>query len=213
MNALHQNQTWILLPRTTSMNVIGCRWIFKTKLNSDGSLERLKARLVANGYNQREGIDFTETFSPVIKPTTIQTILTVSTVKGWSLRQLDVKNAFLHGNLDTPVFMEQLTGFKDSEMPNHVFQLNRALYGLKQALRAWFDRFSSFLIDYGFYCSPADPSLFVFHNGAHIMILLVYVDDIILTGTTSSLLDEFVQQLGSQFSIKDLGQLHYFLGV
>jgi hypothetical protein len=195
------------------MNVIGCRWIFKTKLHSDGSLDRLKARLVAKGYNQREGVDFLETFSPVIRPATIRTVLTLATVKGWSLRQLDVKNAFLHGYLDTAVFMDQPPGFADSTLPHHVCKLQRALYGLKQAPRAWFDRFSTFLIDYGFLCSSVDSSLFMFNTGKHTLILLVYVDDIILTGSCSTLLAAFVSQLSTQFSIKDLGPLNYFLGV
>ena len=213
MKALHQNNTWVLVPRQPSMHIIGCRWIFKTKLHSDGSLDRLKARLVAKGYNQQEGVDFLETFSPVIRPATIRIILTLATVKGWSLRQLDVKNAFLHGHLDTTVFMDQPPGFEDSTAPTHVCQLKRALYGLKQAPRAWFDRFSSFLIDYGFFCSTADSSLFIYNHDSHILILLVYVDDIILTGSSDSLLADFVSHLGVQFSIKDLGSLSYFLGV
>jgi hypothetical protein len=213
MTALHNNHTWVLVPRQPHMNVIGCKWVFKTKLNSDGSLDRLKARLVAKGYNQQEGVDYTEIFSPIIRPATIRTILTVATIKGWSLRQLDVKNAFLHGHLDTTVFMNQPLCFEDPQLPNHVCHLHRALYGLKQAPRAWFDHFSSFLIDYGFHCSATDSSLFIFQSHSDIMILLVYVDDIILTGSSPSLLDDFVTQLGIQFSIKNLGLLHYFLGV
>ena len=120
MQALHQNHTWVLVPRQADMNIIGCRWIFKTKLHSDGSLDRLKARLVAKGYNQQEGVDYLDTFSPVIRPATIRIVLTLATVKGWSLRQLDVKNAFLHGHLDTIVFMDQSPGFVDSTAPTRV---------------------------------------------------------------------------------------------
>jgi hypothetical protein len=149
----------------------------------------------------------------VILPATIRTVLTLATVKSWSLRQLDVKNAFLHGYLDTTVFMDQPPGFEDSTLPHHVCKLQHALYGLKQAPRAWFDRFSTFLIDYGFLCSSADSSLFVFNTGKHTLILLVYVDDIILTGSCSTLRADFVSQLSAQFSIKDLDPLNYFLGV
>ena len=113
MTALHNNHTWVLAPRQPHMNVIGCKWVFKTKLNSDGSLDQLKAHLVAEGYNQQEGVNYIETFSPVIRPATIHTILTVATVKGWSLWQLDVKNAFLHGHFDTTVFMNQPPGFEN----------------------------------------------------------------------------------------------------
>uniref|UniRef100_A0A2N9FFL0 Reverse transcriptase Ty1/copia-type domain-containing protein n=1 Tax=Fagus sylvatica TaxID=28930 RepID=A0A2N9FFL0_FAGSY len=126
MTALHNNHTWVLVPRQPHMNVIGCKWVFKTKLNSDGSLDQLKARLVAKGYNQQESVNYTGTFSPVIHPATIRTILTVATVKGWSLQQLHVKNAFLHGHLDTTVFMNQPSGFEDPQLPNHVCHLHRA---------------------------------------------------------------------------------------
>ena len=126
-----------------------------------------------------------ETLSPVIRPTTIRTVLTVATVKGWSLRQLDVKNAFLHGFLNETVYMEQPPGFKDEKFPDHVCLLKRSLYGLRQGPRTWFDRLSLFILDYGFQCSVADPSMFVYRNGESIMILLVYVDDIILTGSNT----------------------------
>ena len=156
-DSLAQNNTWRLVPREPHMSVVGCKWVFKTKLKSDGSLERLKARLVAKGFTQVEGVDFAETFSPIIKPGTIRTALTVATVKEWHIRQMDVKNAFLHGVLQEPVFMEQPPGFKDSLRPNHVCYLTKALYGLKQAPRAWFDRLSKFLSGLGFFISYADP--------------------------------------------------------
>lgn len=107
------------------------------------------------------------------------------TVKGWSLRQLDVKNAFLHGFLNETVYMEQPPSFKDEKFPDHVCLLKRSLYGLRQGPRTWFDRLSLFILDYGFQCSVADPSMFVYRNGESIMILLVYVDDIILTGSNT----------------------------
>ena len=176
-------------------------------------MDHLKAHLVAKGYNQQKGVDYLDTFSPVIRLATIHIVLTLATVKGWSLRQLDVKNAFLHRHLDTTIFMDQPLGFVDSATPTHVCLLKRALYGLKQAPRAWFDWFSSFLIDFGFFCSSADSSLFIYKCESHILILLVYVDDIILTGSSDSLLAQFVSQLAVQFSIKDLGSLNYFLGI
>ena len=195
------------------MNIVGSRWVFKTKLKSDGSIERFKARLVAKGYNQLEGLDFHETFSPVVKSTTIRLVLSLATTKGWPLRQLDVKNAFLHGHLKEVVYMEQPPGFSDSSCPTHVCRLHKAIYGLKQAPRAWFDRFSSFLLHLGFYCSPADSSFFVFRSSSHIILLLVYVDDIIVTSNHSSSLSPLITKLSSEFSMKDLGPLHYFLGI
>jgi hypothetical protein len=213
IEALHKNQTWELVPRTPNLHVIGSKWVFKSKIKPDGSLDHLKARLVAKGYYQVDGVDYIETFSPVIKPGTIRLIITIALVKKWSIRQLDVKNAFLHGVLSENIYMEQPPGMADPQFPNHVCKLQKALYGLKQAPRAWFDRFSSFLINYGFFCSLADPSLFIFHSNVGSLILLLYVDDILLTGFTASLVTNFIQLMQSEFSMKDLGPLHHFLGI
>ncbi|KAK3037795.1 hypothetical protein RJ639_030714 [Escallonia herrerae] len=163
------------------MNVVGCKWVNKTKLWQNGSLERLKARLVAKGFKQIPGVDFLETFSPVIKPATIRIVLTIALARNWDIRQLDVKNAFLHGYLTEPVFMEQPPRFQDPYKLRHVCKLNRALYGLRQAPRAWFDCFITFLLATGFFCSTADSSLFVHRSSRGTILLLLYVDDIILT--------------------------------
>ena len=131
--ALHTNHTWTLVPHCLNMNVIGCKWAYKAKLTVNGSLDCLKAGLVAKGFNQVDGIDFSETFSLVIKPASIRLVLTVAIVKGWNIRQLDVKNAFLHGSLSTLVYMQQPPRYIGSKLPTHVCQLSHALYGLKQA--------------------------------------------------------------------------------
>lgn len=146
LQALRLNNTWELVPRHHTMHIIGSKWVYKTKLKADGSLERLKGRLVAKGYDQIEGLDFSETLSPVIKPGSIRLVLTIATMNNRDIWQLDVKNAFLHGYLSEPVFMEQPSGFVDPTHPNHVCRLKRALYGLKQAPSAWFDTFSGFLL-------------------------------------------------------------------
>ena len=134
-------------------------------------------------------------------------------MNGWTLKQLDVKNAFLHGPLTEPVYVSQPPGFEDPTFPEHVWKLNKALYGLRQAPRAWFNCLSSYLIHYGFTCSTADPSLFIYRHQDILIILLLYVDDIILTGNSIHELDSFVHELSSRFNIKDLGHLHYFLGI
>jgi hypothetical protein len=211
--ALYQNETWKLVPRTPKMNVIGSKWVFKSKLKPDGSLDRLKARLVAKGYHQIDGVDYTETFSPVIKPGTIRMIITVALVQKWPIQQLDVKNAFLHGLISEDLYMQQPPGMADSQHPTHVCKLQRALYGLKQAPRAWFDRFSAFLLKYGFFCSLSDPSLFVLHSDYGSLILLLYVDDMLLTGSTPALVSNFIMVLSSEFAMKDLGPIHHFLGM
>ncbi|GKV41335.1 hypothetical protein SLEP1_g48881 [Rubroshorea leprosula] len=179
----------------------------------DGSLERLKARLVAKGFNQQAGIDYEETFSLVIKPQTIRIVLTIALAKGWTIKQLDVQNAFLHGYLKELVYIEQPLRFKDPTHLDHVCQLNRALYGLKQAPRAWFEQFSHFLLQLGFLCSHCDSSLFILHHAQGTIYLLLYVDAIILTGSSSIFLDAFITKLGTEFSMKNLGNLSYFLGI
>jgi hypothetical protein len=211
--ALHQNHTWSLVPRPSNKNVVGCRWVFKTKLLPDGSVERYKARLVAKGYTQLPSLDFDETFSSIVKPATVRLILSLAIVEHWPICQLDVKNALLHGFLTKEVYMDQPPGYTDPCFPNHVCRLHKAIYGLKQAPRAWFHRFSNFLLQYGFTCSRVDVSLFVFHKPACIIYLLLYVDDIVLTGNNPSLLQKFTAHLSREFSMKDLGPLHYFLGI
>ena len=149
----------------------------------------------------------------MVKAATIRVVLTLAVINQWKLHQLDVNNAFLHGNLTDIVYMKQPPGFIDPRYPDHACKLHKAMYGLQQAPRAWFHRLSSFLVTNGFVCSRADPSLFNFKRGACFLYLLVYVDDLILTGSDSSLIRSFIHKLHAEFKIKDLGQLNYFLGL
>ena len=213
IRALEHNETWVLVPRPEDLNVVGSKWVFKNKFKKNGTLDRHKARLVAQGYTQIPGLDFGETFSPVIKHTTIRVILSLAVTKKWVMRQLDVKNAFLHGFLKEIIYMEQPSGFTDTRFPSHVCKLKRSLYGLKQAPRAWFERLSQFLLQNGFKCSKADSSLFVLHTHNTITLMLVYVDDIVLAGNNKLLLEKLISLLSKEFAIKDLGPLHYFLGL
>ncbi|RVW92402.1 Retrovirus-related Pol polyprotein from transposon RE1 [Vitis vinifera] len=212
-DALLRNGTWDLVPSHPTQNLVGCKWIFRTKYLPNGSIDRYKARLVAKGFHQRPGIDYSETFSPVIKPTTVRLVLSLAVSQGWSLRQLDVNNAFLQGTLTEDVFMSQPPGFIDRDHPHHVYKLRKAIYGLKQAPRAWYHELRQFLLQFGFINSIADTSLFIFNNHGTILYLLVYVDDIIITGNNVEAAQTFIQQLSQRFSLKDLGPLTYFLGV
>ena len=132
-DALTRQGTWVLVPPLPTQNVVGCKWVFKLKHNSDGSINRYKARLVAKGFHQQYGIDFDETFSPMIKPPIVRIILSLAVQFNWPFRQLDVRNAFLHGVLKEEVYMVQSPGYVDPIFPNHVFRLHKSLYGLKQA--------------------------------------------------------------------------------
>jgi hypothetical protein len=210
-DALQRPNTWSLVPPPTGHNIIGCRWVYKLKRNYDGSISRYKARLVAKGFHQQPGLDFDETFSPVVKPPTVRIVLSLAAQHQWSLRQLDISNAFLHGFLKEDVFMLQPPGFTHSDFPNHVCKLHKSLYGLKQAPHAWFERFTSHLLTIGFTASTADPSLFVFRQGSILLYLLLYVDDIILTGNSPAAITSLITQLAATFELKDLGPLRYFL--
>ncbi|XP_019196314.1 PREDICTED: uncharacterized protein LOC109190295 [Ipomoea nil] len=212
-NALLHNGTWRLVPPKSDMNIIGCKWVFRTKHTADGSVERYKARLVAKGFNQVAGEDFFDTFSPVVKPTTVRLLLSLAVSNSWTLRQLDVHNAFLNGHLDETVYMKQPPGYEDSSHPDYVCHLQRSLYGLKQAPRAWFKRLHDFLISAGFLPSKNDVSLFHYTAGASRIFLLVYVDDIIMMGNDTSLLDMMLRRLSTAFKIRDLGTPGFFLGI
>ncbi|GKB64405.1 putative reverse transcriptase domain-containing protein [Tanacetum coccineum] len=167
----------------------------------------------ASNTNVVDGIDFHETFSPVIKSTTIRVVLSLAVTNNWPPRQLDIQNAFLHGNLKEQVYMKQPPAFIDPQRPNHVCLLHKSLYGLKQAPRAWFERLSKALFDLGFKGSKTDPSLFIYSRGDTLLYILVYVDDIIVTGNNKGTIDNIICQLGSAFALKDLGPLNYFLGI
>ncbi|CAM8893628.1 unnamed protein product [Rhodiola kirilowii] len=213
IKALRRTHTWTLVPNPPKTNVIGSKWIFRTKLRSDGSIDKHKARLVAHGFTQQFGVNYLDTFSPVVKPETVRLVLAIAVRHGWCLRQIDVSNAFLHGHLEEDVFMQQPPGFEDSLHPSHVCKLHRTIYGLKQSPRAWNARLSHTICKLGFAPSRADTSLFVFHGSGVTIFLLVYVDDIVIAGSCPDAISRIIQRLSAIFPIKDLGNLHYFLGL
>ena len=211
LEALDKNKTWSLVPLPPDKKAVGCRWVYRTKFNADGTIQRHKARLVAKGFTQTEGVDFFETFSPVVKLTTVRFILSLAVSSGWFLYQLDVDNAFLHGELNEEVFMKPPPGMR-LPSPKLVCKLHKSLYGLRQSSRQWNAKLTAALINYGFTQSMADYSLFVQKTDDSFTVLLVYVDDIVLTGNNLTTINHIKAYLHSQFHIKDLGNLKYFLG-
>ncbi|KAK9059410.1 hypothetical protein SSX86_022030 [Deinandra increscens subsp. villosa] len=212
IEALHRNNTWSIVDLPPGRKAIGCKWIYKIKYKSTGEIDRFKARLVAKGYAQKEGIDYDETFSPVVKMVTIRTIIALAVQNDWNLYQLDINNAFLYGDLNETVYMKLPDGYK-SQHGNQVCKLNKSLYGLKQAPRMWNEKLVGVLIELGFTQSKCDYSLFILNSGSVFVVLLVYVDDIIITGNNMHEITNIKRMLQSKFLIKDLGELKYFLGI
>ena len=193
--------------------LVGCKWVYTIKYQVDGTIERYKAQLVAKGYTQTHGIDYQETFAPVAKMNSIRVLLSLAANLSWPLLQLDVKNAFLHGDLQEEVYMTMPPGFKLADGHNFVCKLNKALYGLKQSPRAWFERFSSAMKRVGYTQSQADHTLFIKRCNNRTTALIVYVDDIVVTGDDQEEIHRLKTFLGTEFETKDLGSLRYFLGI
>ena len=148
--ALIDNNTWELVPRPPDAHVIRCMWIYRHKFHANGTLARYKARLVVNGKCQQVGVDCDETFRPVMKPTTIRSVLSLAVSRSWPIHQLNIKNAFLHGDLKETVYMYQPPRFMDPQNPTHIYRLLKSLYGLKQAPRTWYHRFATYIHNCGF---------------------------------------------------------------
>uniref|UniRef100_A0A2N9FA47 Integrase catalytic domain-containing protein n=1 Tax=Fagus sylvatica TaxID=28930 RepID=A0A2N9FA47_FAGSY len=214
MEALQKNSTWKLVELPKDKKTVGCKWVFTVKHKADGSIERFKARLVAKGYTQTYGIDYQETFAPVAKINTIRVLLSLAANLEWPLQQFDVKNAFLHGDLEEEVYMDFPPGFSTSSESRKVCRLRKSLYGLKQSPRAWFGRFTHSMRKYGYHQSQSDHTLFLKHsNEGKVTALIVYVDDIVVTGNDIMEMGKLKTYLAKEFEIKDLGTLRYFLGI
>eukprot|EP00253_Pinus_taeda_P010286 PITA_10286 len=180
------------------------------KHGADGSVEKYKAYFVAHGFSQKEGIDYDDIFAPVARYTTICSIIALAASQGWNLHQMDVKTAFLHGLIKEEVYVEQPEGFEIHDREYHVCKLKKAIYGLKQAPRAWYERIDGYLMKLGFTRSEVDPTFKVEDDKP--LILVLYVDDLFLTGA-NPLIHKCKRELASKFEMKDLGLMHYFLGL
>ncbi|GJX72276.1 ribonuclease H-like domain-containing protein [Tanacetum coccineum] len=212
IEALTRNNTWTLTDLPHGRKAIANKWLYKIKYKSSGLVDKFKARVVAKGFSQREGIDFDETFSPVVKMVTVRCLICIAVSNDWPLSQLDVNNAFLYGDLNEDIYMSLPLGFECADK-NKVCKLNKALYGLKQAPRQWNAKLTTVLVEHGFVQSKFDYSLYIKHSNDLFVALLVYVDDFIITGNNIDEIKNFKSYLKSKFMIKDLGAIKYFLGI
>ncbi|CAL8133194.1 unnamed protein product [Prunus armeniaca] len=211
LDALAKTNTWELVQLPRGKIAIGCKWVYKIKTKFDGCIDLYKAHLVAKGFNTEYGVDYAETFAYVARMPSVRTLIAVASVRQWTLHQMDVKNAFIHVDLHEEVYMKPPPGFPHS--PNQVCKLQRALYGLKQAPQAWFEKFRTFILTYGFSQSPHDSAMFTCTSDHGIVILLLYVDDMVITGSDLDGIQCLKSHLQACFEMKDLGQLRYFLGL
>ncbi|GJT42607.1 retrovirus-related pol polyprotein from transposon TNT 1-94 [Tanacetum coccineum] len=211
LNQFKTNNVWSLVPPPKNQTIIGTKWVFKNKLDENGIVSRNKARLVAQGYNQQEGIDFDETYAPMARLESIRILLAYACAHDFKLFQMDVKSAFLNGFIK--VYVSQPPGFVDFEKPNTFFKLKKALYGLKQAPKAWYDRLKAFLLDHLYTMGLVDNTLFTKKRNSHIIIVQIYVDDIIFGSTCQELCDDFSKIMHDEFEMSMMGELNFFLGL
>ncbi|GJT71678.1 retrovirus-related pol polyprotein from transposon TNT 1-94 [Tanacetum coccineum] len=213
LNQFIANDVWELVPQPRNMTIIGTKWVFRNKLDENGIVSRNKARLVAQGYNQQEGIDYDETYAPVARLESIRILLAYACALDFKLFQMDIKSAFLNGFINEEVYVAQPPGFIDFEKLDHVYKLKKALYGLKQAPKAWYDRLKAFLIKHEYKMGMVDNTLFTKKKSSNLIIVQIYVDDIIFGSTCQDMCDEFAKIMHDEFEMSMMGELNFFLGL
>ncbi|GJV71419.1 retrovirus-related pol polyprotein from transposon TNT 1-94 [Tanacetum coccineum] len=213
LNQFIANDVWELVPQPRNMTIIGTKWVFRNKLDENGIVSRNKARLVAQGYNQQEGIDYDETYAPVARLESIRILLAYACALDFKLFQMDVKSAFLNSFINKEVYVAQPLRFINFEKPDHVYKLKKALYGLKQAPKAWYDKLKSFLIKHEYKMGMVDNTLFTKKRSSNLIIVQIYVDDIIFGSTCQDMFDEFVKIMHDEFEMSMMGELNFFLGL
>eukprot|EP00253_Pinus_taeda_P024669 PITA_24669 len=211
-HSLLENDTWDLVPLPKGQKLVRCKWVYRTKFGPDGKVDKHKARLVVKCFSQVEGIDYNETFSYVAKMNSIRLVLSLAASFKWAVHQMDVKFAFLHGDLHEEIYMEQPLGFIQTNS-NLVCRLKKSLYGLKQAPRAWYAKMDSVILDTSFSRCHPDNTVYTRKVGKSLIILVLYVDDLILTGSDPNLINHVKSNLKKHFEMTDLGHLHYFLAL
>ena len=211
--SLMENGSWELVELPSGRKPVGCRWVFKTKRGSDGKVERYKARLVAKGYTQKFGEDYDETFSPVVRYSSVRALLAFAVQNEMIIHQMDVVTAFLNGTLEEEIYMEQPPGYTKGGEKNLVCKPKRSLYGLKQSSRCWNTVFKEYMESTNFKQCTADPCIFIRSEGTDLTIISVYVDDLIIITKTPEMMRRIKDSLATRFKMKDLGKLHYCLGI
>jgi hypothetical protein len=207
------NGTWEVVERPYGCKPVGCKWVLKKKLRLNGTIDKYKARLMAKGYTQKEGEDFFDTYSPIARLTTIRVLLSLAASHGLLVHQMDIKTAFLNGELEEEIYMDQPEGFVVKGQEGMVCKLVKSLYGLKQAPKQWHDKFDRTLISVGFVTNEADKCVYYRYGGGEGVILCLYVDDILIFGTNLELIKEVKDFLSQKFEMKDLGEADVILNI
>ncbi|KAJ0515275.1 putative RNA-directed DNA polymerase [Helianthus annuus] len=213
LDSINRNRTWRLVNLPAGQKAIGLKWVFKLKKDPNGTITKHKARLVAKGYVQKKGVDFDEAFAPVARLETVRLLLAMAAKERWLVHHLDVKSAFLNGDLKEEVYVQQPAGFEIKGKETQVYRLNKALYGLRQAPRAWNLKLDQSLKKMGFTRCSHDQAVYKVHNADSVLIVGVYVDDLIVTGSNESEILEFKEKMKRLFEMSDLGLLTYYLGI
>src|SRR5271163_2763352 len=204
------NNVWELVPRPQNKNIVSCRWVFKVKRLLDGQIDRYKARLVARGFSQQKGIDYDETFAPVMRMETLRLLLAIGAAEDLEMHQMDVVTAYLAGDLQEEIYMEMPEGLPGN-LQNHVCTLKKGLYGLKQSARVWNQRIAKTFKQLQFVAAVQDQSVWV-HTTTNVIIAL-YVDDMIILGRKMSAVQEIKDSLSREYNMKDLGEVRNVLGL
>ncbi|KAL0295953.1 UNVERIFIED_CONTAM: Retrovirus-related Pol polyprotein from transposon RE1 [Sesamum radiatum] len=210
---IEKNNTWELADRPKDKEVIGVKWIYKTKLNADGSIQKHKARLVAKGYSQLPGIDYTETFAPVARLDTIRALIAIAANKKWKIYQMDVKSAFLNSYIDEEIYVEQPQGFIAKGSEEKVLRLKKSTLWAQTSAKSLYSRIDKYFMDREFRRSLSEPTLYIKSQGNDTLIVSLYVDDLIYTGNNEKMIQDFKEDMMKTFEMSDLGLMHFFLGI
>ncbi|GKA23983.1 zinc finger, CCHC-type containing protein [Tanacetum coccineum] len=214
IGSIMENNTWVLSDLPPGCKPLGCKWIFKRKMKVDGTIDKFKARLVIQGFRQKEGIDYFDTYAPVARITTIRLLLALAAIHNLVIHQMDVKTAFLNGDLDEEVYMKQPEGFVMPGNEHKVCKLVKSLYGLKQAPKQWHQKFDEVVLSSGFHLNQSDKCVYSkFDSSGKGVIICLYVDDMLIFETDQNQVDQTKKFLSSKFSMKDIGEADVILGI